>query len=336
MKRELDFIVIGAQKAGTTALFEYLRRHPRLALPAGKERPYFSHDGNYARPWDEYLHKAFTFADPAHRWGTVTTHYMVGGLYEASAESIARGLAGDVRTVPQRIHERLPDVRLIAILRDPVERAFSHHRMMVMTGFEHRPFPQAIGELLEPDALAQARARPAETSGYVVWGEYGRILGGYLDVFGPEQLLVTFSDDLLRSPGDALARIHSFIGVDYIAPENLGESYRVGASRKRWQGLSLYELQAMLARTSSARLLWHALPERPRRRVDQLFTHASYRVELWNRRHGEHTGDTTPADDLALRRLREHFQGDCARLNALIGQVPPWSSPSTEMGSAVA
>src|SRR5579859_7000316 len=62
VKRQLDFIVIGAQKSGTTALFEYLRRHPELALPEAKEVPYFSHDANYRRDFDEYLRKAFAFA----------------------------------------------------------------------------------------------------------------------------------------------------------------------------------------------------------------------------------------------------------------------------------
>jgi len=59
----LDFIVIGAQKAGTTALFEYLRRHPELSLPPAKEVPYFSHNGRYSEDWHEYLRKAFPFSE---------------------------------------------------------------------------------------------------------------------------------------------------------------------------------------------------------------------------------------------------------------------------------
>ena len=51
MPKGLDFIVIGAQKAGTTSLFEHLREHPKLYLPPGKERPFFSHDEVYAKGW---------------------------------------------------------------------------------------------------------------------------------------------------------------------------------------------------------------------------------------------------------------------------------------------
>lgn len=322
MKQELDFVVIGAQKGGTTALFEYLRRHPGLALPAGKEAPYFSHDAAWARPWEEYLRKTFALADPACRWGTVTTHYMVGGLYEASPASLAAGLAGDVAEVPRRMHARLPDVRLIAVLRDPVARAVSHHRMMVMTGAEERPAAQALAELLEPEALVGARAHPRETSGYVVWGEYARILAGYLEVFDAGQLLVVFSEDLLAKPRQTLARVHEFIGVPDIPPDNLGESYRTASGRRRLAALNLYDAQRAVASSRAARSLWHALPERLRRRADHTFERASYRVDLWNRRSD--TASAEPDADL-LARLREHYRSDGERLATELGVTPPWS-----------
>jgi hypothetical protein len=321
MKRELDFIVIGAQKAGTTTLFEYLKRHPQLALPANKEAPYFSHDDNYARRWEDYLGKAFPFAEPGRKWGTVTTHYMVGGLYEASSESIKNGAAGDERTVPERIRERLPDVRLIAVLRDPAERAVSHHRMMAMTGAEQRPFADAIEALLEPEALERARRIPRETSGYVVWGEYGRILAGYLDVFPSEQLLVVYSEDLRRAPAEVLATVHGFIGVDHMVPENLGESYRIGASTRRFRRLNLYELQHAVSDSRAIRSLWRTLPPTMRRRIDQSFEQASYRVDLWNRRGEEGSG--APAATTSDR-LREHYLADAQRLAELTGLHVPW------------
>jgi hypothetical protein len=331
MKRHLDFIVIGAQKAGTTALFEYLRRHPQISLPAGKEAPYFSHDSSYARPWEEYLAKAFAFADPARKWGTVTTHYMVGGLYEASDSSVQTVLAGDELTVPRRIRERLPEVRLIAVLRDPAERALSHHRMMAMTGAERRPFSQAIEELLAPDALDRARNSPRETTGYVVWGEYGRILAGYMDVFEREQLLVVFSEDLRERPRETLAQVYDFIAVADAVPDNLGETYRVGASRRRLERLNLYRAQSLLAGNRTVQTLWRSLPPPARRHVDHAFARASYRVDLWNRRHG--SGAEEPAED-TVGRLRSHFRADGERLSSLLGTVPPWHSLAEKYDSA--
>ncbi len=144
MKQLLDFIVIGAQKSGTTSLFEYMRKHPELCLPVAKEVPYFSNDVRYRDDWEAYLRKAFPFSDPHRRWGTVTPQYMYGGLLHRERQPDRSPGESDVRTVPLLIRERLPDVRLIAILRDPVARARSHHAMTLLNGWETRPFDQAV------------------------------------------------------------------------------------------------------------------------------------------------------------------------------------------------
>ena len=320
-KRHLDFIVIGAQKAGTTSLFEYLRRHPQLALPASKEIPYFSHDRRYGGDWDEYLAKAFAFADTESRWGTVTPHYMSGGIYEGSVPGPPP--ASDERTVPLRIHERLPGVRLVALIRDPVERARSHHAMAVMNGWERRDFPTAVRELLSPDALDAARRVVSETTGYIVWGEYGRILRGYLDVFPREQLLVQFTAELRSAPAVVVRRVYDFLGVDpdYV-PDNLGTTYRPGGSTRRLHWLDLTKLQTKVASSTAARTLWHSLPESGRRRVDQTFDRVNYRAQLWNRRA---SGTLAPSgEDHIDDVLRAHYEEDARRLQSLLGTSPPW------------
>ena len=80
MKHVLDFIVVGAQRSGTTSLFAYLRQHPEIVVPAGKEVPYFTH-ARHQVSWEEYMRRLVGSADPDMRWGTVTPQYMVGGLY---------------------------------------------------------------------------------------------------------------------------------------------------------------------------------------------------------------------------------------------------------------
>jgi hypothetical protein len=173
-KDRLDFLVIGAQKAGTTSLFEYLRLHPEIHMPPGKEVPYFSDDGMVAHGWEAYLGQTFAGTDPSLSWGTASPQYMAGAVL------MPAGPVGGApeRVVPERIRERLPEARLVAILRDPVARAESHHRMMRLRGEEPRSFDRAVAELLRPEALEQARREPTPTSAYVAWGEYGRILAG--------------------------------------------------------------------------------------------------------------------------------------------------------------
>jgi hypothetical protein len=337
MKEVLDFIVIGAQKAGTTSLFEYLRRHPELCLPAGKEAPYFSHDEVWGRGWENFMGENFASFDPTHKWGTVTPQYMVGGVYEATVPPGAADPHRDERTVPLRIHERLPHVRLVAILRDPVERARSHHRMAFMNGFERRSFDEAIHELLRPDSLLQARRCPQERTGYVTWGEYGRILAGYLDVFPREQVLVVFTEDLERVPEQVLRRVHAFLDVtpDFI-PDNLGTRYRVGRTERRFSWLSPSEgfwprpyqaVKRAVTDNRAARGLWYALPEAGRKRINRRIDHRLYQLDLWNRR--DRASNDTGALTLAtLIKLRAHFAQDTDQLTALLGDAPPWQASS--------
>lgn len=330
MKEELDFIVIGAQKSGTTSLFEYLRRHPELRLPAAKEVPYFSHDANYGTDWQEYLRKAFPFADHKCKWGTVTPHYMVGGIYDA-ADTRSRTGGGDERTVPRRIHEKLPDVRLIAILRDPVERARSHHAMAVMNGWETRSFPEAMRELLPPDALASARRVPAETTGYVAWGEYGRILAGYLEVFPRSQLLVLDTSDLQRDPELVLRSVYEFLDVDAgFVPDNLGTNYRPSGVARRIRWLDLNAVQAAVSRNRMARAFWHSIPERARRRIDRQFDRLNYLTDLWNRVPRK---NSLSSDEETENALRAHYEEDAELLTRLLGIAPSW--PSTALAPPV-
>jgi hypothetical protein len=331
MKNTLDFIVIGAQKAGTTSLFEYLKRNPELSLPVDKEAPYFSHDKVYARGWEDYMTKTFALADPLRKWGTVTPQYMVGGVYDAATIQSPESSAYDERTVPLRIRERLPEVRLIAILRDPVERAFSHHRMAVMNGFDRRSFDEAIKDLLRPQTLERSRRNPQLSTGYVTWGEYGRILSGYFDVFPREQILVLFTDELACSPERFLRRVHEFLDVksDFM-PDNLGTRYRVGRTERRFSWLSPSEgswpgphgtVKRALAHNPGTQAIWRSLPEPGRQRIKRGLARVLYRLDLWNQRQGATKDDPEPS---TVARLGEHFAKDADELAALLVESPPW------------
>lgn len=320
-KSALDFIVIGAQKSGTTSLFEYLRQHPELHLPPSKEAPYFSHDRVYERGWEQYLDTHFAGADPSARWGTVTPSYMVGGLYEAAREDED----SDVTTVPSRIRARLPEVRLVALLRDPIERAESHFRMARLTGLEQRTAERAVEELLDPAAAAAARRRPRETSGYIAWGEYGRLLGGYLEEFERDRLLVLTTDELATEPEAVLERVFGFLGVQGFTPDNLGVRYRVGGQERQVRALDPGGARRAIAGLRPAKALWHSVPDRLRSRIDGAYERLSYRVDLWNRQGEAGDGDGETAAFERLRGpLEEHFRRDAGLLQERLALTPPW------------
>ncbi len=321
----LDFFVVGAAKAGTTALFHLLRTHPELCLPEGKELPYFVTPKHpYYESAAEFFADAFERRGEGQLCGTVSPQYLYGALLGPDR---AAGASDSPETaIPGRIHDAYPGAKLIAILRDPVARARSHHRMSVMRGIEQRTFDAAIEELLEPGALAESRLRPDETNGYVVLGEYGRLLGGYLDVFPREQLLVLFQGDLERGPAAVCGTIFAFLGVDPgFRPPNLGSRYHDGGSHRRFAWLDLTSWQRAARRSARLSGLWQRLPRSARRRALKRFNLVSRRLFLWNRVPVDTEAEPDTPSAETLTRLRAHYREDEARLRELLGTPPPWA-----------
>jgi hypothetical protein len=295
----LDFVVIGAQKGGTTTLFEHLRQHPRLCLPADKEAPFFNRPELYSQGVDHLFTTYFPQPLPADRLlGTVTPQYMC--------------IAG----CAQRIADAFPRARLVAILRDPVERAYSHYRMAVRRGQDTRTFDAAVAEMLAgPDALAAARASTRLGETYVAWSEYGRMLAAYLERFDREQLLVTYTSDLEADPAAVLRAIDEFLDVPVVLPEGLGERFHVGGSRRRFPNV-----QRRLRR-SPVGWVWKRLPQGTRSRLFIRFDH-------WNVREDEPDGDgeTGPRwSEETETRLRAHCAADEAALAQRWGLELPWA-----------
>jgi len=325
----IDFLVIGAPKSGTTSLFEYLRGHPEIELPPDKEAPYFSDDRIYGRlSWEEYLQRAFPAPKRGRLAGTITPHYMspITGV----AEGGPPGGPYDEYALPRRIHERLPSARLIAILRDPVQRAYSHHIQETRLGHETRPFPAAVDELLRPEALADSRAQSTRTNCYVVLGEYGRLLEPYHELFGPDRVLVLFTDALAREPGAVLRRIHEFLGVDpEVEPRNLGKRYNVSAAERKVSRVSPATAVRLAAGNPLTRAVWRSLSEQRKSAVLGWYKRLDFRFKTWNRRAAP--APEPPAEDAAaLERLREHYAADGRLLARLLGYPPPWEAGEGE------
>jgi hypothetical protein len=298
----LDFLVIGAQRSGTTSLWNALASHPELQLPSSKEAPFFSHDEQFARGLDWYMEEFFAETGPQLLRGTASPHYMMGGPQ------------ADVAEIARRIRATAPAVKLIAILREPIARAQSHHRMVVHRGRETRSFEEAVRALLEPQALELARRHPLEMQPYIVQGEYGRILGAYLEVFPREQLHVLLTADLEAEPLQTLRAVFAFLGVsDSHRPPRPGVRHHRGGAGRRLDADGERELKEYLARAA-----WPHTP-RPvqhRRAFDFWFLQ-------WNVIPDEQL----PAIDPAIRAdLREHFAADAQALTALTGVEVPWSA----------
>jgi Sulfotransferase domain len=195
-----DFLILGAQKAGTTALYAYLRWHPQITGPSFKEVSFF--DRHYAR--GERWYRAHM---PVRRSGIVG---------EASPSYLFHPSA------PERVARMLPGARLIALLRNPVDRAFSHYQHEVALGREELPFEDALAR--EDERMAGEVERmlrdPAYFS-YAWWnytyaarGRYAEQLERWFRSFPSEQLLVLLTDELAADTGATYERVLEFLGVD--------------------------------------------------------------------------------------------------------------------------
>jgi len=195
-----DFLVLGAQKAGTTALYAYLRRHPGITGPSWKEVSFFDRHWTRGERW-------YRGNFPLRARGA-----LVG---EASPSYLFHPLA------PQRVRQVVPDARLVALLRNPVDRAYSHYHHEVALGREPLSFEDALEA--EEERVAGEVERLVADPGYfshawwdhtyVARGLYADQLERWLAVFEREQLLVLTTDELAADPGDAYTRVLAFVGA---------------------------------------------------------------------------------------------------------------------------
>jgi hypothetical protein len=189
------FLGIGAQKAGTTTLFHQLKRHPRIFLPEQKELHFFDDAAEYAKGPGYYARTHFAAAPPDSVRGELTPSY----LYVAPAA--------------QRIRDTLGrDVRLIVVLRNPVERAYSHYQQSREKGQELEPWSRALE--LEASRITQGHLQDM-TFSYVNRGLYAAQLRRYRDLFPPEQIRVlVFEEDIARNQEETILQLYSFLGVE--------------------------------------------------------------------------------------------------------------------------
>lgn len=199
-----DFFIVGAQNGATTSLYWHLRRHPQVFMPALKEPHHFSQ------------------LAPPHR-----LRYLITQVPSPSAylDLFARGrqarVMGEASTsylwepqAAKRIYRKNPDALIIAILRDPVERAYSHYLMDRREGWQNRPFFEAI----QTD-YAAVRKGYGISRLYVELGLYYEQIKRYIDLFGPSRVKVItfdrFRPKAVSAEQCGLAReVALFLGID--------------------------------------------------------------------------------------------------------------------------
>ncbi len=284
-----DLFLVGAAKAGTTSLYRELARHPAIYMSPMKEPHFFSR------------------IEPSSSWEAFFPHVIDEDEYLALFKGATdEDLLGEGSTsylwdskAPDRIKHAVPEARILIMLRDPVDRAYSHYWNDVREGLEERSFLDALAE--------EQRSGPGgwgASSLYIDCGLYADQVARYLERFGPA-VLVSFLEDFVTDRTSTMADIHSFLGVGPVpAGAPPGRMNSISLPRNRLGG-------SLLASGRMRRLARATVPRRLRIRLrGALLEEAA----------------PPPMDPAAGTLLREIYRPEVARLAELLGRSPPWEA----------
>lgn len=204
-----DFIMIGATKCGTTSLYEYLAQHPQVLPILWKEPEYFRFPQFGVEWYLSHFPRVPNFG-PRFVTGEASTCYM--SIWDAKT----------------RVKEQFPDVKLIALVRDPVDKTISHFHHDRKIGCEARSYEEALTRELDilealPHPFRDADEYWKTEKGYVWLSLYVYFLENWLTAFPKERLLVIPSEDLYAQPAEVTSRVFEFLDL----PEHRSGKYEV-------------------------------------------------------------------------------------------------------------
>lgn len=279
-----NFLVIGAAKCGTTSLYHYLLQHPDVYMSPIKEPNFFCSDirpenfsheykvheeeknlnvHKYVRGdmselhWEAYVDNItdykllFKYAEGKKRIGEISNSYLFS---KAAAENIK---------------QTLPGVKLIAILRNPVSRAFSHYMANLRDGRTTLTFRKEM----EAD-MAKPVKGWGQSHAYLEMGYYTEQIKRYTELFPPDQLLILFFDDLIANPQNVINRIFDFLGLDKNVEIDFEEKHNEARVPKN------AGLIRLLTKTGFKRRVFRLLPQSLQTPVKDMFFNKDVKMKI--------------------------------------------------------
>lgn len=292
-----NFVVGGAPKCGTTSLYFYLAQHPDVFLPARKELHYFSYKqllSNTAGPGDfEALRNIC--GDRI----TYEGHYAMAGTQRAIGEISPSYLY--YGEASRRINEELGKIKILFMLRDPTEKAYSQYMHQVRQNLESLSFEDALDAEEE-----RRRAGWSDIWRYAESSLYAERVQRYVDVFGFRNVKVIVFEEFISDTTNVLRSILEYLGVDIHVPINTSGVYnKTGEPRSRILGM-------VLSRPNPLKwALRQIFPERLRTRISL----AMLRLNTGRKE--------TLSEDLR-ERLKAYFREDVEHLEEVLARRLPW------------
>ena len=226
-----DFIIGGAPRSGTTWLYELLDRHPDvyMAKPVKPEPKFFLVDHLYEKGLQFYSDTWFAQAAEWQLAGEKSTDYL------------------ESRNAAERIAHDLPYVKLVFILRDPADRAYSNYLWTRMNGIETEDFETALRLEPERERTLPEKWRFARPFSYFSRGLYADLLAEYFARFRREQMLILRFEDIDQRPAVLADRLHRFLGVAP-RPDDVDGLGVINPSENRGETLNAASRRQLMAR----------------------------------------------------------------------------------------
>lgn len=284
-----NFLIIGANKGGTSSLYSYLQQHPEIFMSRVKEPNFFVN-------WDEERDGAGTKPDPKEPnwkdWRPISSLAEYREMFQVPAGMKAAGEASTAylanKECAAKIFRYNPDMRIIAILRDPVSRAFSNYLMYVRLGHEDKEFSVAVEE-----ELSGKRGYLPQGRHYLSLGFYHESVSEFIRVFGKERVRVYLTEELKHHPAELFADAFGFLGVD--------PSFVPDTSRKS---------------NVNNKVTFHS----PTKRLLVRLAYNSIVRKCIPRSWVKPSGEEIRLDDSIRRRLRDLYREDTLKLQDLTGK----------------
>ncbi len=291
-----NFIVIGAPKSGTTSLYYYLKQHPDVYLPVQKELHYFSFNqlmkntngpgdrqtlNSLCANWSEY-ERHYSAVQGENAIGDISPSYMYFGVQE-------------------RIRQELGLIKIVVMLRNPVEKAYSQYMHLIRDQRETLPFYEAL--------LAEESRKEQGWSDFWRYAEsslYAERLQAYMNCFGRENVHVILFDQFIKESQSAMVSLFKFLGLNVNVTVNTQETYnRTGKARS-------IKVANFLNQPSILKSLFKRI------------TPDAWRIALRLRVMDSNTADKDEIDGHSAEYLREYFSEDIGNLEKIIGKSLGW------------
>lgn len=280
MKRTIkpNFVVVGAQKCGTTSIYNYLNENPAVFVPHVKETNFFSDSNLFDKGKAYYLSKYFN---------SNNRYKIVGEVCPAYLSNL---------NAPERIYKTFGKIKIVIILRNPIDRAYSNFIMRRARQQEQRSFEEAVNSEIEVlNGLGnEERVEISPGNDYLYNSLYARHIRPYIDLFGFDSICFLSFDKLCMDSRRFMDELYDFLGCKQNVTNAHNKKYNV-ASRARSTRLELLirndfrfksYLKSIIPSSLKNRIIdWNSLPiqkdpipEKTRQKLDLFFRDENYRL----------------------------------------------------------